>query len=176
MAKSEKSVFFDSTVVINFGEINAFDLLIELYSGRIRIVEEVKQEIFDESYRTEKVLKKFLSEGSIDTLALRGPAELSLYNKYSKKLHSGEAATIVGASCNDGIVVTDDRDARKIAKRKENLKVTGSIGILLRSISKNIKTVKEADRLHRKMLEEANYFSPINSLTKYIEDRDLDLD
>ncbi len=176
MAGSEKSVFFDSTVIINFGEIEAFDLLIKLYSERINIVEEVKQEIFEESYRTEKVLKKYLNEGSIEALALRDPAEISLYNEYSKKLHSGEAATIIAASHNDGVVVTDDRDARKIAKRKENLKVTGSIGILLRSISKNLKTVKQADQLHRKMLEEANYFSLINSLTKYIEKRDLNLD
>lgn len=84
MAGSEKSVFFDSTVIINCGEIEAFDLLIKLYSERINIVEEVKQEIFEESYRTEKVLKKYLNEGSIDALALRDPAEISLYNEYSK--------------------------------------------------------------------------------------------
>ncbi len=176
MAKSEKSVFFDSTVVINFGEIEAFSLLIELYPERIFITEEVRQEIFEESYRTEKVLKKYLKEDSINTLVLSSPAELSLYNEYSKKLHSGEAATIVAASRNNGIVATDDRDARGIARNKEKLKITGSIGILLRSISKNLKTVQEAERLHSKMIEKANYFSPINSLKAYIEKRDLDSD
>ncbi|MBS3737021.1 hypothetical protein KGY72_07630 [Candidatus Bipolaricaulota bacterium] len=176
MAKSEKSVFFDSTVLINFGEIKAFNLLIDLYPERIVIAEEVRQDIFEESYRTEKVLKKYLKEGSIDTLTLSSLAELSLYNEYSNKLDPGEAATIVAASRNNGIVATDDRDARRIARNKENLKITGSVGILLRSVSKNLKTVQEAEGLHSKMIEKANYFSPINSLKAYIEKRDLDSD
>ena len=80
------------------------------------------------------------------------------------------------ASQNNGIVATDNKYARGIARNKENLKITGSIGILLRSVSKNLKTVEEAERLHSKMIEKANYFSPINSLKAYIEKRDLDSD
>jgi len=176
LADTEDPVFFDSTVLINFGEINAFDVLIELYSRRAFIAEEVKQEILDESYRTEEVLKKYMNTGSIKTVTLKEPSELSRYSKLSKNLDSGEAATIVAASCNNGVVVTDDRDARRIARNKENLKITGSVGILLHSISQNSKTVQEADRLHEKMIQKANYFSPISSLQKYIKKRGLDLE
>lgn len=175
MANIEDPVFFDSTILINFGEIHAFDVLMDLYSRRAFIAEEVKQEILDKSYRTEEVLKKYMNTGSIKTVTLKEPGEPSRYSKLSQHLDSGEAATIVAASRNNGVMATDDRDARRIARNKENLKVTGSVGILLRSISQNLKTVQEADRLHETMIQNANYFSPIRSLTTYIEERDLDL-
>ena len=176
MADTEDPVFFDSTVLINFGEINAFDVLMDLYSRRAFMVEEVEREILYENYRTEKTLKKYMNAGSIKTVTLKEPEEISLYSKLSKNLDSGEAATIVAASHNNGVMATDDRDARKIAINKGNLKITGSVGILLRSISQNLKTVQEADRLHEKMIQKANYFSPISSLQKYIKKRGLDLE
>ena len=115
MNQTPPPIYFDSVVVINFGKVGASWVLKNLYQSRAAIVEEVQKEV------------KGINLGWFRIVQLNEPKQLRLFDEYRKTLDKGEAATIVAAKEEGGIVATDDRDARKLAENKAGLTVRGTI-------------------------------------------------
>ncbi|MBE0520654.1 MAG: hypothetical protein IBX39_00075 [Candidatus Methanoperedenaceae archaeon] len=61
------------------------------------------------------------------------------FGKYLKTIHHGEAGVITLAKKHGWIAALDDLDARKIA-RKEQVKITGTLGIIKKAYGKIIST------------------------------------
>jgi len=153
--------------LINFGRTSAFSLLKELYAGEAIVVEEVIEETVDPE--TSRALEEALDEGWMERHSLTELEELSLFGELSERLHSGEAATLAAAKVNGWRVAVDERVARRIAKEKLQLTVTGTIGILVRAVRQKLCTVEEADRYLQLMIERARYYSPVESIREVLE-------
>ena len=78
--------------------------------------------IFDESLAV-------ITTGNTDEKKWIKVVPVDDYTAYLKTLHSGEAGAVALAKQINAIVALDDLDARKIAK-KENIKLTGTLGII----------------------------------------------
>ena len=77
-------------------------------------------------------------------------------------LGAGEASCLAVAYHRQAILATDDAKARKIA-RQWNLKITGTIGILLAAVRQDRITLPEANRLLEQMMA-AGFRSPVSDL------------
>jgi predicted nucleic acid-binding protein len=78
------------------------------------------------------------------------------------RLGGGEAACIALAHNRQGRLLSDDRDARKVALQIQ-APVSGTIGILARLVEQQVLSVAAADVLLGRMID-AGYHSPLNSL------------
>ncbi|WP_297522804.1 DUF3368 domain-containing protein, partial [Thermococcus sp.] len=85
-----------------------------------------------------------------------------LYERLSRSLGRGEASCIAVARNRGLIFLSDDYDARKKA-RLLGVKVSGTIGLLVLGVKKNVLTLDEADKLLQKMIE-LGFYSPIKRI------------
>ncbi|WP_297487476.1 DUF3368 domain-containing protein [Thermococcus sp.] len=88
--------------------------------------------------------------------------EKNLYERLSRSLGRGEASCIAVARNRGLIFLSDDYDARKKA-RLLGVKVSGTIGLLVLGVKKNVLTLDEADKLLQKMIE-LGFYSPIKRI------------
>ena len=93
--------------------------------------------------------------------------EAVIYNNLLARLNRGEAACLAIAALRNGQILTDDRDARKIAATMQ-IPISGTIGILLRLWRTNNLTESEADALLARMIS-LGYRAPITHLRQLIE-------
>ena len=83
-------------------------------------------------------------------------------NQLPPQLGSGERACLAVANLRRGMLVTDDLDARRVA-RKRKVPISGTLGILVQCVERDILSVEEANQLLTKMIA-AGYHSPIEKL------------
>jgi predicted nucleic acid-binding protein len=77
-------------------------------------------------------------------------------------LGDGEASCIAVALERGCVIFTDDRDARRYAGRRE-LRVSGTLGVLLLLVERKHLTVAQADACLREMIAH-DYRSPVTSI------------
>ncbi|AIG98413.1 putative nucleic acid-binding protein [Archaeoglobus fulgidus DSM 8774] len=153
-------VLVDNTVLSNFAKVNRLDLL---------------KRAFERVYVTEQVLKEFrmgvkrgvLPNISLDfeVLKLR-EEETELYNSLRVKLGKGEASCLaIAKNCNMKFL-TDDSDARKVANIL-GVPVSGTIGVLVRCIEKNIISKEEGNQILKEMIAKG-FYSPISDLDEIV--------
>jgi predicted nucleic acid-binding protein len=82
------------------------------------------------------------------------------------RLGPGEAACLAVAEARGCLVLTDDRAARKLADSLD-VRVSGTIGVLVRLVDSSHISVQEADGLLKAMVR-AGYRSPVATLTGLI--------
>lgn len=80
--------------------------------------------------------------------------------EYGQQLGAGEAEAMAIARTRHWLLATDDGQARKIAQA-EGIRLTGSLGILIKATQQAMIQLPEADLLHRRMIDEG-YRSPLN--------------
>ncbi len=164
----KEKVVFDATVVINFAQVDDFDILEKLYAGRGIVVAEVKEEILHE--KSLRYLNNALSKGWLGEYALNSPEELYWFGRFTQRLSKGEAASLAAAKVKGWQLATDDLVARKLAKAVlGEHRILGSIGILISAVQKEVVPVNEAETLHKQM-KDAGYYSPIASLKEFLEE------
>ncbi len=83
-------------------------------------------------------------------------------------LDKGERACIALALRLTAVVVTDDRDARRVA-RSLGLEISGTLGALCNLVNHGHLTVEAADKLLTKMLSKG-YRSPVTSIKTLLGD------
>ena len=85
--------------------------------------------------------------------------EPRLTYEYSQRFGAGESESMAVAYCRGWIFASDCRRARDFAKER-NIKVTGSIGILVKAAVEKTISMDLADSLHLRMIDEG-YRSPL---------------
>ena len=148
---------FDSTVLINFGEANCFELLIDAINQPRYLLREAELELL--SPATNHAIEHCLEAGTF-TLCDLEPAELPKWVELSARLGAGEAATIAAAKHRGWSVALDDRKARRLARIELGKhRLTGTIGILVHAME--VGCVNRADAQGRLDLMISNgYWSP----------------
>ncbi len=158
-------VIFDSCVLSNFALMEGMHILKKLYAGRACTTDFVRLEILKGIHSGHEKLAEInqaIKDGWLEERAFKSRREKAIFEKLSTSLGSGEASCIAIAHSRGYLFASDDRAAREEASVL-TVKITGTIGILLRGIKKKVIDLNEGERLLKLMIK-AGFFSPIRSL------------
>lgn len=169
-------IIFDNTVLSNFALAQVFYVLKMLYSGRAFVGKAVQCEIIagiesanDSCFSSRTKLQEInqaLQEGwmktpSDDINPNDEAVELQLTLEYSKRFGAGESEAMGIAHNRNWVFASDDGAARKCAKER-GIRLTGSIGILVKAVKSKFLSLSVADTVHARMIDEG-YHSPLSS-------------
>jgi len=152
----------DNTVLSNFSTIERPDLVHLVLADTAATVLEVQYELAT-GFRLGKY--PVCDWSWLRVLQLDKGAQ-PLYQQLRSRLDAGEAACLALAATQGYRVFTDDRDARKIAIQM-GIPISGTLGLLVLTIDKEILSLAEADDLLRRMIA-AGYRSPITTLAEVL--------
>ena len=155
-------VVLDNTVLANFALAGCSELLARLWGDVLCTTPQVMAE-----YRR-GVAKGAVPDGTWEDLAaieLEPDAE-PLAESLPSSLGSGERSCLAVVLRLGGILATDDLRARKVAAGK-GISVTGTTGILVACVRKELIDLDEGNRLLGAMIEHG-YHSPALSLDDFL--------
>ena len=108
------------------------------------------------------IVNEALKEGWLKDIALRGEKEKALFELLSVSLGFGEASSIAVAKARGYIFACDDRVARKEADL-QHVRLTGTIGLLIKAVKKKVINSHEADVILNQMIANG-FYSPVKSI------------
>jgi len=148
----------DNTVMSNFAVMRRPNLLRTAFGETLA----TPQQAFDELQAGVEVGKLPVLDWTWLPVWTLEPAEMARYRQLFRSLNAGEAACLTMAVERGCRVLTDDRDARKLARHLQ-VPLSGTLGVLARLVDTGHVDIGEADRLLRGMIN-AGYRSPMTSL------------
>jgi predicted nucleic acid-binding protein len=151
-------VVLDNTVLSNFALVKRVDLVLSLWSGKASTTSAVLGEYLAASDKTAFPPDVWQA---IRVLELTVQEE-SFANQLSLRLGAGERSCIAVARLRGGLFVSDDADARRIA-REYAIPLSGTLGILSAGVQKNLLGLQQANQLLTLMVA-AGYRSPVSKL------------
>ena len=151
-------VLVDNTVLSNFALVHKIQLLTTALAGEATTTSQVIEE-----FRA-GIANGRLPETKIDWLGVieLDAEESSYFQRLLSRLNAGEAACLAIAAKRNAQLLTDDRDARKLAAQLK-VPVSGTIGILLRLVQIDVLTYDDANEILRLMIDKG-YRSPVQKL------------
>lgn len=157
-------VVLDNTVLSNFALVERSELLSQLWGDAICTTQAVLAEYARgvASGVVPAVLWNTLAPIEFTQAEQQFAADLSL------RLGAGERTCLAAAYLRRGLLVTDDRRARTLARRL-GVSVTGTIGVLVRLVRDGRLTHAAADMLLANMIS-AGFRSPIRHLDEAMPD------
>jgi predicted nucleic acid-binding protein len=151
-------LLLDNTVLSNFALVDRINLLPKALGSQISTTPQVIDEF---QTGTAKGILPAISWDWLEIIELSQEEE-ALFQRYMKRVNSGDASCLAVAAQRNGRFLTDDRDARKLAAQSK-IPVSGTLGILQRLVQINTLTQTEADQLLNEMILKG-YRSPIAKL------------
>jgi len=157
----------NTTVLSNFAQVDRAELLLDL--PRLVTVDAVREEL-EAGAETHPYINRALAilGEEIPVIAPSASAE-KLEEQLLESLDPGEAQALAVAEVADGIVVTDDGDARTTAKQR-GVDLTGSIGLLVRFVEGGHISAETADRYLKRWIDEAGFRSPARDFDVFFRD------
>lgn len=148
----------DNTVLSNFALVNRIELLTNAFGNQSATTSQVLDE-FENG-----VARGRLPETRLDWLEILDmeAEEEPLFGELLARVNAGEASCLAIAVQRNGRVLTDDRDARKLAAQLK-IPVSGTLGILLRLVQINVLALSEANDILGQMII-GGYRSPVEKL------------
>jgi|SRR3972149_1421694 len=147
----------DTAVLSNFARVRRAQLLQQAFPDIATphaVVEELEQ--------GERLGYVPATDWSWLKIVILDASEEALAGKLAEKLGLGESACLAVASTRALTVLTDDQDARRMAKTL-GLNVSGTLGVLARLVSSKAIDLADADSLLGTMIQQG-YRSPVRSL------------
>jgi predicted nucleic acid-binding protein len=163
----ENPTVLDTSVLSNFAQVNHVELLLDL--PRLVTVDAVQEELAAGTTShpyTERALAVLGDE--IPTIT-PSPSTEQLEEQLLESLDPGEAQALAVADIADGMIVTDDGDARTTAKQR-GVDLTGSIGLLVRFVDDGQISAETADEYLKRWIDEAGFRSPASDFDVFLED------
>lgn len=156
----------NTTVLSNFAQVDHLELLREL--PRVVTVVAVQEES-REGVETHPYLERALAplQEDIPVVSLSQRTK-SVETELLETLDPGEAQALALAETADGVIVTDDGDARTTAKQR-GVSVTGSIGLLVRFVEDGDISAETADLYLKRWIDEAGFRSPSRDFDVFFE-------
>jgi predicted nucleic acid-binding protein len=163
----ENATVLNTTVLSDFAHVDNVELLLEL--PRLVTVGAVETELTEGS-ETHHYLKQALDvlEDEILVVTPSSPAQ-KLEETLLETLDPGEAQALAVAEEAEGMVVTDDGDARAIANQR-GIGLTGSIGLLVRFVENGRITADTADTYLKRWIDEAGFCSPARDFQRFLDE------
>ena len=154
---------FDSTVLINFGEVGALDVLMAATSAPRLITVHVSREILRDP--TQEAVAKAVETCDIEVVEL-AESELANWAVLTQRLGAGEASTIAAAIHRGWTIALDDRLGRTLAVAElGEARVTGTIGLLRLAVERAVLTHDDAQALLDAMIG-AGFWSNITRISE----------
>jgi predicted nucleic acid-binding protein len=166
------TIISNTSVLINFAAIGRLDVLPEIYET-LYIPVEVFAELeagVAEGYSFLVPLVQAIvppaDQGWLQQTILADAGELRLMSTMPAGLHRGEAACLAIAGQRAWLFLTDDRAARAEARRRE-IRVSGSIGCLVRAIESGVASLSDANSWLAAMIANG-YYTPVTDLAPFV--------
>ncbi|ESS09222.1 MAG: putative nucleic acid-binding protein, contains PIN domain protein [uncultured archaeon A07HN63] len=156
----------NTTALSNFAQVDHVELLLTL--PRLVTVDAVRAEI-DAGTDTHPYLDRALAvlEREVPVVTPSGSAA-TLETQLRKTLDPGEAEALAVAEATDGLLVTDDGDARTTATER-GVALTGSIGLLVRFVDSDDITAATADDYLKRWIDDAGFRSPARDFAVFLD-------
>ena len=151
-------LLLDNTVLSNFALIKRIELLTEALGSQIGTTPQVIGE-FDDGVERGRLPKTKLD--LLEVLDMEAEEQV-LFRELLARVNAGEASCLAIAAQRNSRVLTDDRDARKLAAQLK-IPVSGTLGILLRLVQIDVLSTLEANEILGQMIV-AGYRSPVEKL------------
>ena len=160
-------VIFDNCVLSKFSLSDSLDIIKRLYTSSAYITDFVAAENLAgilKGHGRLKDINNAIREGWLEQIALSADEEKRLFEYLAVSLGFGEASAIAIAKTRGYIFACDDRAARREATLL-GVKLTGTLGILIKATKKKIITMKRADEILGPMIENG-FYAPVSSLNE----------
>jgi len=157
----------DTTVLSNFAQIDRVELLLDL--PRLVTVDAVQEELALGAETHPYVEHALAVLGAEIPVVTPSPSARQLAEQLLESLDPGEAQALAIAAVGDGLVVTDDGDARRTATQR-GVDLTGSIGLLVRFVEDDHISAETADGYLKRWIDEAGFRSPARDFDAFLED------
>jgi predicted nucleic acid-binding protein len=164
-------IVFDTCVISNFALAGALGILERLYQNKAYITDVVFFEILrgiQSGHAQLEAIPKAIRAGWLRETGLKPGKEKRLFEAFSISRGLGEASGLAVAQSRHFIFASDDQMARAEAARM-GVRLTGTLGILIRAIREGVCDVRAADGYLVKMIE-VDFFSPVRSLREILND------
>ena len=157
----------NTTVLSNFAQVDHVELLLNL--PRPVTVDAVRDEL-EAGAETHPYIEHALTVlgKGLPVITPPGQAE-TLEAQLLETLNPGEAQVLAVAEAAGGIGATDDGDARTVAT-KRGVDLTGSIGLLVRSVEDGHLSAQIADEYLKRWIDEADFRSPAREFEVFLEE------
>ena len=158
-------IVFDTSVLSNFSLGDAMPILEKLYSGSAFITIFITAEIragIRAGHAGLRQADEAIRKGWLREIDLEPGAEKSLFERFSAPLDLGEASALALAASRGWRLACDDLAARREAESMR-VKLTGTVGILIKATQNRIIAPQDADRILALMIKNG-FYSPIKSL------------
>ena len=154
-------LLLDNTVLSNFALVNRIELLTKALGSQVATTPQVIGEFNDGVARGRLPETRF---DWIEILDMEADEE-SLFRDILVRVNAGESSCLAISAQRNGRVLTDDRDARKLAAQLK-IPVSGTLGILLRLVQIEVLAAPEANEILGQMIA-AGYRSPVEKLADF---------
>jgi predicted nucleic acid-binding protein len=165
------SVVVNTTILSNFASVGRLGLLRSLL-GTVYIptavYAEVQEGLADGYQFYEAVTREIQTPTADPWLRLTAPTneELRIFTSLLGALHHGEAECVAITATRGWAFLTDDARTRKEARRM-NVRVSGTLGLLVQAVKTQQLTLDEANALLAQMMD-AGYYSPYDNLAELL--------
>lgn len=162
-------IIFDSCVLSNFALSDSLNIIKTLYANTSYITDFVSAENTRgilRGYNRLISIREAARKGWLKEITFRSKEEKALFESLSVSMGIGEASSIAVAKTREFVFACDD----KVARRETSLlgvKLTGTIGILIRAVRKNIVNSKRADEILNRMIA-YGFYSPVSSIEEIL--------
>lgn len=159
-------VIFDTMVISNFAKAGQLELLRKMYPATACCSGFVVAEVLRglrQGHSDLGPLVQLLADGWPRQDDLSTPAERQLYARISVSLGDGESSCLALAAERGFVFACDDRLAHSEAVRL-GIPLTGTIGILIKSVRNCVIDLKKANALLKRMIA-AGFYAPIKRIT-----------
>jgi predicted nucleic acid-binding protein len=158
---------FDNCVLSNFALSDSLNIVEKLYAGESYVTNYVVAENMKgilKGYLWLSKLKDALEEGWLKEITLKSKREKTLFETLFVSLGVGESSSIAVAKIRSFVFACDDRVARREAEFL-GIRLTGTIGILIKAVRKRIMARKTADETLDQM-KKNGFYSTIKSINE----------
>ena len=162
-------IIFDNCVLSNFAISDSLNIIKTLYADKAYITDFASAENLRgilKGYKGLIMIREAVRNGWLKEMTLKGKKEKALFESLSVSLGFGEASSIAVAKTREFVFACDDKVARREASLL-GVKLTGTIGILIRAVRKNIVNSKQADEILNRMIA-YGFYSPVNSIEEIL--------
>ena len=167
---NNKIIITDTSVLINFLNINRIDLL-ENYSTNFFITTHVIDEVTQFYPRQQERLNLAIKNNLISIVDVNQLDELALFSQLSEsgRFGAGECSAIACAICRHYSLAIDDVRARKQAEKlSPNLKIITTQDIVVQLIQQETLTVDEADKIKNEWRSEYKFLLKVESFGELV--------
>ncbi len=167
---NKKILITDTSVLINFLNINRLDLL-AAYPGKFLITEHVVEEITVDFPEQQALLNVAINNNELVVVKVDSEKELQIYNDLIQegRLGPGECSAIACAiNKNFSLAMEDARACKQALKTKPDIEIMKTQDIMITLITNHSISIEEADEIKKTWQTQFRFALKFNSFSELL--------